>query len=47
MVLDWNPYKFEARTWDKQFEEDAKSGKLDDIADQAIDDFKNDRCKGL
>lgn len=40
-------YKFEEKTWDKQFEYDVKSGKLDTPADEAIKDFKNDRCKEL
>ncbi len=32
--------EFEASFWDKQFEEDAKSGNLNVIADNAIADFK-------
>ena len=40
-------YKFDQRTWDTEFEEDAKSGKLDAIADEAIDDFKNGRSREL
>jgi len=30
---------FDARIWDRQFEEDAKSGRLDRLADQAIADL--------
>ena len=40
-------YQFDARTWDKQFENDVSSGKLDSLANTAIDDFKNGRCKEL
>lgn len=32
--------KFDSDRWDKKFEKDVKSGKLDDIADKAIKDFK-------
>jgi hypothetical protein len=32
--------EFDARIWDRQFEEDAKSGKLDELANQAIADFR-------
>ena len=39
--------KFDAQLWDKQFEEDAKSGKLDAIAEKAIDDFKKGNFKAL
>ena len=39
--------KFDSATWDSQFEDDAKSGKLDKIAEQAIDDFKKGKCKEL
>lgn len=40
-------YKFDAQLWDKQFEKDAHSGKLDRIAEEAIRDFKHDRCRPL
>ncbi|MFQ5639625.1 MAG: hypothetical protein ACE5IR_16700 [bacterium] len=39
--------EFEAKVWDKQFEKDAKSGKLDQLADQAIADFRAGKCKEL
>jgi hypothetical protein len=32
--------EFDAKIWDRQFEEDAKSGKLDKLANQAIADFR-------
>ncbi len=43
---DW----FEKRDsvlWDKQFEADAKSNKLDDLSKQAIKDFKNGHYKKI
>ena len=39
--------KFDAEVWDRQFEEDVKSGKLDRLANQAIADFKVGKCKQL
>ncbi len=39
--------KFDAEAWDRQFEEDAKSGKLDQLANQAIADFQAGKCKQL
>ncbi len=32
--------EFDASEWDKQFEKDVASGKLDDIANRAVSDFK-------
>ncbi|MBI2870816.1 MAG: hypothetical protein HYY14_03810 [Candidatus Omnitrophica bacterium] len=40
-------YNFDAKAWDKQFKEDSSSGKLDKLADRAIDDFNNGHCKEL
>lgn len=39
--------EFDAAVWDKQFEEDVKSGKLDAIAGKAIADFKKGKFKEL
>lgn len=39
--------EFDAKAWDKQFEEDATSGKLDEIAKQALDDFQSGKCKEI
>jgi len=39
--------KFDAELWDKQFEEDAKAGKLDAIAEKGIEDFKKGNFKEL
>ena len=36
--------EFDAKVWDKQFEEDVKLGKLDHLANQAIDDFRVGNC---
>ena len=39
--------EFDAKRWDKQFEDDVQSGKLDDLADKAIADFRAGKCKEL
>ncbi len=39
--------EFDAVRWDKQFEADAKSGKLDELAVQAISDVKAGSFKKL
>jgi hypothetical protein len=39
--------KFDADTWDEQFESDVNAGKLDTLAQQAINDFKQGYCKPL
>ncbi len=39
--------EFDAATWDKQIEEDVKSGRLDAIAEQAISDFKKGSFRKL
>ena len=38
---------FDAERWDRQFEQDAESGKLDALADEAITDFDANRCREL
>lgn len=38
---------FDAAAWDKQFEEDAKSGKLDKVVEQALSDFERGDFKEL
>jgi hypothetical protein len=38
---------FDAELWDQQFTDDATSGRLDGLADQAIRDFKAGRCTEL
>lgn len=39
--------KFDSEIWDKQFEKDVKSGKLDKIAQKAIEDFNNGNFKQI
>jgi len=39
--------RLDAEEWDKQFEEDAKSGKLDDLGNQAIADFRSGKSREL
>ena len=39
--------EFDAEVWDRQFEKDVKSGRLDQLADQAIVDFRAGKCKEL
>jgi len=38
---------FDADEWDKQMKDDAASGKLDDLAAEAISDHNSGRSKGL
>ena len=39
--------KFDQNSWDKQLETDIKSGKLDNLAKQAINDFNNGKFKKI
>ena len=39
--------EFDAEAWDDQIERDAKSGKLDKLADKAIRDFRAGKAKEL
>ena len=39
--------EFDAQAWDEQFEQDAKSGKLDKLANKAIADFNAGKAKEL
>ena len=39
--------EFDAKAWDKQFEEDVESGKLDQLGNHAIADFREGKCKKL
>jgi hypothetical protein len=38
---------FDAAAWDRQFEEDAAAGRLDALADEAIRDLREGRCRDL
>jgi hypothetical protein len=31
---------FDAQTWDAQFEQDVKAGKLDQLAERAVDEYQ-------
>jgi hypothetical protein len=39
--------EFDAADWDKQFGADVATGCLDDLADEAIRDFREGRCRDL
>lgn len=39
--------EFDSQAWDKQFEEDAKSGRLDKAAKKAIEDFNKGKFKEI
>ena len=39
--------QFDAEAWDREFEEDAKSGSLDRLADKALADLAHGRCSEL
>lgn len=39
--------KFDADAWDRQFEDDATSGKLDALAGEALRDLREGRCRDL
>lgn len=39
--------EFDADLWDRQFEEDVKTGKLHRIAEKSISDFKAGKAKEL
>lgn len=39
--------EYDARAWDDQFENDVNSGKLDQLAKDALKDFHAGRCKEL
>jgi len=39
--------EFDANAWDRQFAEDVHGGRLDSIADQALQNLKNGRCSPL
>jgi hypothetical protein len=43
---DWFS-EFDAAMWDKQFEEDVAAGHLDTLADEAIRDLREGRCRDL
>ena len=38
---------FDAAAWDKQFEQDVAAGHLDALADEAVRDLREGRCRDL
>jgi hypothetical protein len=40
-------WEFDAKMWDRQFEKDALSGKLDSLAEAALKSFKAGRCSEI
>ena len=45
-LRDWFS-EFDAAAWDKQFEGDVAAGHLDALADEAIRDLREGRCRDL
>ena len=40
-------WDFDAETWDRQFEKDALSGKLDSLAEVALKSYKSGHCSEI
>ncbi len=38
---------FDAEAWDRQLEEDVRAGRLDALADEAVRELREGRCKEL
>jgi hypothetical protein len=36
--------EFDAEAWDRDWEEDIQAGRLDDLADEALNDLREGRC---
>jgi hypothetical protein len=45
-LRDWF-FDFDAAAWDRQFEADVRAGHLDALADEAIRDLREGRCRVL
>jgi len=39
--------EFDAAAWDRQFEEDVAAGRLDQLAEEALQDLREGRCTDL
>jgi hypothetical protein len=39
--------EFDADAWDRQVEQDVRSGRLDALAEEAINDLREGRCREL
>lgn len=40
-------WEFDAEVWDRQFEKDALSGRLDSLAETALKSFKSGHCSEI
>ena len=40
-------FEFDAQAWDLQFEQDANTGKLDQLGEEALKDLQDGRCSNL
>ena len=45
-LRDWFE-EYESEQWDKKFEDDVTSGKLDTLANEAIQEYKTGNCSAL
>lgn len=39
--------EFDANVWDRQFEDDVAAGRLDQLAEEALQDLRQGRCTDL
>ena len=39
--------QFDAANWDRQIEQDIAAGRLDKLADEAVDDLRRGQCNDL
>jgi hypothetical protein len=39
--------EFDAKVWDQEFEEDVTAGRLDALAEEALQDLREGRCTDL
>jgi len=39
--------EFDAKTWDQQFEQDVAAGRLDALAEEALQDLRKGQCTDL
>jgi hypothetical protein len=40
-------FEFDAEAWDRQFEQDVRTGRLDRLADEALRELQEGRCTDL
>ena len=40
-------FEFDANAWDRKFEDDVREGKLNALADEALDDLRQGRTRPL